>query len=183
MTSGLMTSGLMLASVFDASVWTALAAAAVAAAASILFLRTRDFFYDALALAVTEIGLLLLAVGSLGVFFGRLIQSAISRQREFLADAASVQFTRNPAGLSGALQKVGGYSSCVLSPHAPDAAHLFFGNVNGESFFDLMATHPPLEKRIRAIDPGWNGKFNRLPDEKKGSGLPPRNRAATSIGH
>jgi Zn-dependent protease with chaperone function len=113
------------------------------------------------------LGLLLLAVGSLGVFFGRLIQSAISRQREFLADAASVQFTRNPAGLSGALQKVGGYSSCVLSPHAPDAAHLFFGNVNGESFFDLMATHPPLEKRIRAIDPGWNGKFNRLPDEKR----------------
>jgi heme exporter protein C len=60
-----MTSGLMLASLFDASVWTALAAAAVAATASILFLRTRDFFYDALALAVTEIGLLLLAAGIL----------------------------------------------------------------------------------------------------------------------
>lgn len=110
------------------------------------------------------LGLLLLVIGSLGVFFGRLIQSAISRQREFLADASSVQFTRNPAGLSGALQKVGGYSSCVLSPHAPDAAHLFFGNVNGESFFDLMATHPPVEQRIRAIDPNWDGKFVRLPD-------------------
>jgi len=67
---------------------------------------------------------LLLAIGSIGVFFGRLIQAAINRQREFLADASSVQFTRNPDGLSGALQKVGGYGSYVLSPHAPDAAHL-----------------------------------------------------------
>ena len=113
------------------------------------------------------LGLLLLAIGSLGVFFGRLIQAAISRQREFLADASAVQFTRNPGGLSGALQKVGGYTSSVLSPHAPDAAHLFFANVNGSSFFEMMATHPPLEERIRALDPTWNGKFVRLPDPKR----------------
>jgi len=113
------------------------------------------------------VGLLLLVIGSLGVFFGRLIQAAISRQREFLADAASVQFTRNPGGLSGALQKVGGYTSLVMSPHAPDAAHLFFGDVNGNQFFGAMATHPPLEQRIRAIDPVWDGQFQRVPDAKR----------------
>ena len=113
------------------------------------------------------VGLLLLVIGSLGVFFGRLIQAAISRQREFLADASSVQFTRNPGGLSGALQKVGGYGSSVLSPHAPDAGHLFFGSVIGSSFFDLMATHPPLDQRIQAIDPNWDGKYQRVPDEQR----------------
>ena len=107
-------------------------------------------------------GLLLLAVGSLGVFFGRLIQAAISRQREFLADASSVQFTRNPAGLSGALQKIGGYGSEVESPHASDASHLFFANGLSSRFFGLLATHPPLEARIRAIDPAWDGKFRRV---------------------
>jgi uncharacterized tellurite resistance protein B-like protein len=112
------------------------------------------------------IGILLLIIGSLGVFFGRLIQAAVSRQREFLADASSVQFTRNPAGLSGALQKVGGYGSRMLSAHAPDAGHLFFGNALGDSFFDLMSTHPPLDQRIHAIDPGWNGKYQRLPADK-----------------
>jgi hypothetical protein len=112
------------------------------------------------------IGLLLLAIGSLGVLFGRLIQAAVSRQREFLADASSVQFTRNPLGLSGALQKIGGYGSVMASPHASDASHLFFANALTESFMEAMATHPPLEMRIRAIDPTWDGKYKRLPDDK-----------------
>ena len=112
------------------------------------------------------IGLLLLVIGSLGVFFGRLIQAAVSRQREFLADASSVQFTRNPGGLSGALQKIGGYGSRMFSPHAPDAGHLFFGNALGDGFFNLMSTHPPLDQRIRAIDPTWDGKYQRLPADK-----------------
>jgi len=115
--------------------------------------------------ALPLIGLLLLAVGSLGVFFGRLIQAAVSRQREFLADASSVQFTRNPAGLSGALQKIGGYGSLMESPHASDASHLFFASGLTSSFLGLMATHPPLEARIRAIDPAWDGKFQRLADD------------------
>ena len=106
------------------------------------------------------LGLLLLAIGSLGVFFGRLIQAAVSRQREFLADASSVQFTRNPAGLSGALQKIGGYGSFMESPHASDACHLFFATGLDSDFLGLMATHPPLEARIRAIDPTWDGKFS-----------------------
>ena len=84
------------------------------------------------------IGIALLIIGSVGVFFGRLIQAAVSRQREFLADASSVQFTRNPAGLSGALQKVGGYGSRIWSPNAPDAGHLFFGNAISDA---LPARH------------------------------------------
>jgi Zn-dependent protease with chaperone function len=108
------------------------------------------------------IGIALLVIGSIGVFFGRLIQAAISRQREFLADASSVQFTRNPAGLSGALQKIGGYGSKMESPNAPDAGHLFFGNALSSPFLGALATHPPLEDRIRAIDATWDGKFKRL---------------------
>ncbi len=111
------------------------------------------------------IGIMLLVIGSLGVFFGRLIQAAISRQREFLADASSVQFTRNPAGLSGALQKIGGYGSTMESPHASDASHLFFASGLREAFFGALATHPPLETRIQAIDPNWDGKFHRLEDD------------------
>jgi Zn-dependent protease with chaperone function len=110
------------------------------------------------------VGILLLVIGSMGLFFGRLIQAAVSRQREFLADASSVQFTRNPAGLSGALQKIGGYGfgSWLISDHAPDAGHLFFGNGIPRPLFGLMATHPPLEDRIRAIDTAWDGKFPRV---------------------
>jgi Zn-dependent protease with chaperone function len=111
------------------------------------------------------LGVMLLIIGGLGVFFGRLIQAAVSRQREFLADASSVQFTRNPAGLSGALQKIGGFSSRMESPHAADASHLFFANGLTESFFNWFATHPPLPERIRAIDPAWDGQFKNLDDD------------------
>ena len=112
------------------------------------------------------LGLALIILGAIGVFFGRLIQAAVSRQREFLADASSVQFTRNPAGLSGALQKIGrsGFGSRLESEHAPDLCHMFFGNGLGESLFGAMATHPPIPERIRAIDPAWDGKFSPLKD-------------------
>lgn len=105
------------------------------------------------------LGLALIVIGAIGVFFGRLIQAALSRQREFLADASSVQFTRNPAGLSDALQKIGGVGSQVESAHAGEASHMFFGNGLGKPFLGVLATHPPLEERIRAIDPGWDGQF------------------------
>lgn len=106
------------------------------------------------------LGFALIIIGSIGVFFGRLIQAALSRQREFLSDASAVQFTRNPAGLSRALQKIGGAGSKIESAHAEEASHMFFENGMGKSFHGLFATHPPLDKRIRAIDPGWNGKFS-----------------------
>ena len=105
------------------------------------------------------LGLALIVIGAIGVFFGRLIQAALSRQREFLADASAVQFTRNPAGLSGALQKIGGTGSKLESAHAGEASHMFFGNGMGKPFLGALATHPPLDERIRAIDPSWDGKF------------------------
>jgi len=107
------------------------------------------------------LGLALIVIGAIGVFFGRLIQAALSRQREFLADASSVQFTRNPPGLSGALQKIGGAGSRIESAHAGEASHMFFGNGLGKPFLGVLATHPPLDERIRAIDPGWDGKFKQ----------------------
>ena len=94
--------------------------------------------------ALPLFGLALIALGAIGVLFGRLIQAAVSRQREFLADASSVQFTRNPGGLSGALQKIGGAGSRLESPNAPDAGHFCFANGRADSFFGQSATNPPL---------------------------------------
>jgi Zn-dependent protease with chaperone function len=107
------------------------------------------------------LGLALLVVGWVGVLFGRLIQAAVSRQREFLADAAAVQFTRNPAGLAGALKKIGGLASGskLHSPQAAEASHMFFGSGVRASFLGLMNTHPPLAARIRALDPSFDGVF------------------------
>jgi len=105
------------------------------------------------------LGLLLIVIGSVGVFFGKLIKSAVNRQREFLADASSVQFTRNPDGLAGALKKVGSSGSRIDDPNAEDASHFFFANGLSESVFSWMSTHPPLEERIRELDPHWDGKF------------------------
>ncbi len=106
-------------------------------------------------------GLVLLVLGGVGYLFGQLIQAAISRQREFLADASAVQFTRNPDGLSGALQKIGAAhaGSQIENEHAAEASHMFFGNAMKSSLFNAFATHPPLEERIRAINPQWDGKF------------------------
>jgi len=112
--------------------------------------------------ALPLLGLALLAIGYVGVFFGRLIQSAVSRQREFLADASAVQFTRNPLGLAGALKKIGGLGengSRVSAAHAEEVSHMFFGNGMPTPLFSLLATHPPLEERIRAIEPNFDGKF------------------------
>lgn len=107
------------------------------------------------------LGLFLLILGWVGVFFGQLIQAAISRQREFLADASAVQFTRNPDGLSGALQKIGAahQGSQIENEHAAEASHMFFGNAMKSSLFNAFATHPPLDERIRAINPQWDGTF------------------------
>jgi len=107
------------------------------------------------------LGIALIIIGAIGVFFGRLIQAALSRQREFLADASSVQFTRNPAGLSGALQRIGGIGSRLESPHAGEASHMFFGSGLSKPLLRVLATHPPLAERIRAIDPGWDGRFKQ----------------------
>ncbi|HSY09320.1 MAG TPA: M48 family metallopeptidase [Candidatus Dormibacteraeota bacterium] len=108
------------------------------------------------------LGIALLIIGYIGVFFGRLIQAAVSRQREFLADASSVQFTRNPNGITGALKKIGGLGengSRLGHAHAEELSHMFFGNGVSEPFIGLLETHPPLPDRIRAFDPNFDGKF------------------------
>ncbi len=116
------------------------------------------------AIVIVLAGLSLMVIGDIGGFFARLIKSAVSRQREFLADAASVQFTRNPDGIAGALKKIGGITTGgeISSPSAEDASHLFFADGLRHSFFNLMSTHPPLAERIRRIDPAFNGTFPEI---------------------
>lgn len=106
------------------------------------------------------IGLALLIIGWIGVLFGSVIKAAVSRQREYLADAAAVQFTRNPEALSGALKQIGArqHGSRLQHKNSSEAAHLFFGNAVS-SWFSVMATHPPLDKRIKRIEPRWNGRY------------------------
>ena len=116
--------------------------------------RSRDKKGNGL-MAVALFGVAMMVIGYIGVFFARLIKSAVSRQREFLADASSVQFTRNPTGLAHALAKIGGLrSGSRLRAHSAEAAsHLFFANGVGATFLDLLSTHPPLKERIRRLDP------------------------------
>ncbi|MED5262344.1 MAG: M48 family metallopeptidase [Myxococcota bacterium] len=101
------------------------------------------------------LGVGLTVIGFLGSFFGNWIKASVSRQREFLADASAVQFTRNPQGIAGALKRIGGFveGSRLSSPNTPEASHLFFGQALGRSLF---ATHPPLEERIRRLDPEFS---------------------------
>jgi Zn-dependent protease with chaperone function len=119
-------------------------------------------------LPTAPIGILFLIIGGISSPFVRLLKSLICREREWLADAAAVQFTRNPAGIEGALKKIGGlYKAGRLdTPHAESASHLYFVNSAYDPFFAFQATHPPLAKRILAIDPAFDGRFphvNSLP--------------------
>jgi Zn-dependent protease with chaperone function len=111
--------------------------------------------------AMILFGLGLFLLGLVGAFFGRLIQAAVSRQREYLADASAVQFTRNPDGIAGALKKIGGLNegSRVENPRAEEVGHMFFASAFREGFVGLLATHPPLEDRIRRLDPTFTGEY------------------------
>ncbi|MBW1831404.1 MAG: M48 family metallopeptidase, partial [Deltaproteobacteria bacterium] len=128
---------------------------------------------------VALLGLGLLAIGSIGVFFGRMIQSSVSRQREFLADASAVQFTRDTDGLVGALKKIGGVAprSFLSTPQADQASHIFFSDAirRMRLFAGLFRTHPPLGERIRKLEPMWDGEFPEvaLPDIADGMSTPP----------
>ena len=111
--------------------------------------------------ATAALGGALWVIGSMGVFAGRLIQRAVSRQREFLADASAVQFTRNPSAMASALAKIGGYASgaSVGARGASEISHLFFGEATTSGISGFLATHPSLEDRIRRLDPSFNGTF------------------------
>lgn len=110
-----------------------------------------------LALAFLVGGLALVVIGYVGVFFAQLIKAAVSRQREYLADASAVQFTRNPQGITNALKKIGGWKdhSKLSAPQAEESSHMFFGSAVSHIF----ATHPPLAQRIQRIDPAFSGEF------------------------
>tara|TARA_R110002072_G_scaffold112331_2_gene241312 strand:+ start:18438 stop:20618 length:2181 start_codon:yes stop_codon:yes gene_type:complete len=116
------------------------------------------------------LGLCLWLIGLLGQLFGALIKAAVSRQREFLADASAVQFTRNPGGIADALSIIGGvsYQSKLEHHAAHELGHLFFSDANAleqssllfqPSKWQIFATHPPLSERIKRIQPKWSGRF------------------------
>ena len=109
--------------------------------------------------AILFFGLALLVIGGVGVFFGRLIQAAVSRQREYLADASAVQFTRNPDSIGGALKRIGGVGSTIRDGHAGEISHMFIASAASSWAHGAFATHPPIEERIRRIDPTWDGTF------------------------
>lgn len=104
---------------------------------------------------VWMIGLALIVVGYIGYFFARLIQAAVARSRESLADASAVQFTRQTDGIAGALKKIAILSegSTLQAANKQEVAHMLFGEAG--SFNALFATHPPLLERIRALQPGF----------------------------
>ena len=108
--------------------------------------------------AIFLAGLGIYVIGYIGLFFARLIKASMSRQREFLADASGVQFTRNPDGLAGALDQIRASSSLVANRHAEDVSHLFFGQAVAAHLF---ATHPPLEERIKRINPRFQSQMYR----------------------
>ena len=118
--------------------------------------RGRDSRGAAVVLAAA---LMAIVVGYIGLFFGRMIKAGVSRSRESLADASAVQFTRQTAGLAGALKKIGGLAEgATLNDrgNAEEVSHMLFGE--GLSLSGLFATHPPLLKRIQALEPHFRGE-------------------------
>jgi Zn-dependent protease with chaperone function len=105
--------------------------------------------------AALAIGLALVVIGGIGVLLSRLIKAAVSRQRESLADASAVQFTREPEGLAGALKKIGGYSARIVSVDTEEVAHMLFER-GTRPLSGWFATHPPLIDRIRALEPNFD---------------------------
>ena len=111
-----------------------------------------------IALGMILTGVVVLLIGSGGIFFAKVIQAAVSREREYLADASAVQFTRNPLGLGSALKKIAGFSGARrdASEAELEAQHLFFAS-SGGFLESLFSTHPPINERIRRIDPAFDG--------------------------
>lgn len=124
--------------------------------------------------AALGLGAALMVVGYAGTLCGNLIKAAVSRQREFLADASAVQYTRNPEGIGGALKVLATHrlGSRLLATHAAEFSHLYFGS-GVRSLSHLTATHPPLEARIRRVLPHWDGSLPPAPAIR-----PPRPRQA-----
>ena len=119
------------------------------------------------------LGVGLWLVGWLGGMFAGFIKAAVSRQREHLADASAVQFTRNPGGVADALKVIGGYvpGTLIIEARAAELSHIFFGQISS-ALWQFFATHPPLDERIRRIEPGWNGEYIRRDRDSSYQGMP-----------
>jgi len=121
------------------------------------------------AAAIYLAGLGLFLIGYIGVFFGQLIKAAVSRQREFLADASAVQFTRQTQGIAGALKKIAAaqQGSELQRVDTEEVSHMLFAT--GASFSSLLATHPPLIQRIKALEPNFEAsEIDRLAEQMLG---------------
>ncbi len=108
-------------------------------------------------IAIFAVGVIVCIIGFTGLFFARLIKASVAREREFLADSSSVQFTRNPDGISGALDQIRACDRGTLIHHryAEEVSHMFFGQSINVWFSGLFATHPPIDERIRRVNPGF----------------------------
>ncbi len=133
----------------------------------------------ALIIAVILVAVLITIIGFIGEFFARLIQAAVSRQREYLADAAAVQFTRNPEGIGNALRRIGGmgHGSKIHHSQAGEFAHAFFSKSSGGTV-SFLATHPPLPKRIRRVLRDWQGDFLKPREKPKPEAAPAAKKSA-----
>lgn len=140
---------------------------------------------------ILVVGVIMTIIGYTGTFFGHWIKSLISKQREYLADASAVQFTRNSAGIANALKKIGGtpYGSQILYASAEEYSHGYFALSDLSSSFFSFATHPPLKHRIKRIQPNWNGHFiipnKKAPANKKAAAKdnptsPPKSQLGTA---
>jgi len=133
---------------------------------------------------VLVIGIGLVVLGGIGVFFGRMIKASVSRQREYLADASAVQFTRQSEGIASALKKIGGYSegSKISATDPEEVSHMLFGS--GASLMGVFATHPPLVDRIQALDPNFKeGDFPRVDPRQRPVGTTDESRRAAFAGN
>jgi len=132
-------------------------------------IRSSDDRSSGVVVVALVAGLALLLVGYIGLFFGRLIQAAVSRQREFLADASAVQFTRDPSGLAGALKKIGGFAdgTALIAADPEQYGHMLFGSGRRRAG-GWLATHPPLAERIRLLDPAFRATAGRVPPTPAG---------------
>ncbi len=119
---------------------------------------------DGGAAALVLLGVGLIVIGWLGVLCARIIKAAVSRQREFLADAAAVQYTRNPRGLGLALARIAGLGSRLQSAHAEEASHMLFANGVASWFGSVLATHPPIDERIERVLPGFRSELTAQQD-------------------
>ncbi len=136
------------------------------------------------------LALMLIVLGYIGVFAGRVIRAAVSRQREYLADAAAVQFTRNPQGIASALNAIRLHApgSIIEDSHAEDMSHMCFSQALQHRLTSWMATHPPLDVRIQRIDPSFSallkarGLSEKLQAREQAESAAPQHSAAEFAG-